>query len=114
MAFKEKEEQEYEQGHRINRTGIPDDLLQRAEEKAGMSFEDVRVHYNSAKPMEVGARAFTQGNHIYIGAGNEDCLKHELGHIPQQEMGRVPVTTTIGGYAVNDDPVLEREADRFL
>lgn len=114
MAFQEKEEQEFGQEYRVNRTGIPDDLLQRAEEKSGMSFADVRVHYNSAKPMQVGARAFTQGKNIYIGSGNEDCLKHELGHIPQQELGHVPTTTTIGGYAVNDDPVLEREADRFL
>lgn len=114
MAFQEKEEQAYKQEYRVNRTGIPDALLQRAEEKAGMSFEDVRVHYNSEKPKEVGARAFTQGTHIYIGPGNEECLKHELGHIPQQEMGRVSATTTVNGYAVNDDPVLEREADGFL
>lgn len=114
MAFQEKEDQKYEQGHRVNRTGIPNALLQRAEEKSGMSYEDVRVHYNSEKPREVGAKAITQGKHIYIGAGNEDCLKHELGHIPQQEAGRVPATTTINGYTVNDDPVLEREADRFL
>lgn len=110
MDYQEKEE------HRIreNKTGIPDSLLQRAEEKAGMSFADVRVHYNSQKPAKVGALAFTQGKHIYIGPGNENTLKHELGHIPQQEMGRVPATGRVNGYAVNDNPALEREADEFL
>lgn len=114
MVFEDKKRQEPKQEDRVNRTGIPDALLQRAEEKAGISFEDVRVHYNSPKPEKVGARAFTQGTHIYIGSGHEDCLKHELGHILQQASGRVPVTKMIDGYAVNDDPVLEREADRFL
>lgn len=114
MEFEDKKRQDHKQENRINRTGIPDSLLQRAEEKAGMSFENVRVHYNSPKPKEVGARAFTQGSNIYIGGGQEDCLKHELGHIPQQASGRVPAMKMIGGYAVNDDPVLEREADSFL
>lgn len=106
----------YEEEHieEKNLTGIPDALRQRAEEKAGMSFQDVRVHYNSLKPREVGARAITQGNHIYIGPGDEVCLKHELGHIPQQRMGRVTATTTVNGYPVNDNPALEREADEFL
>lgn len=108
--------EEYKEKHdkEKNPTGIPDALLQRAEEKAGMSYRNVRVHYNSLKPRAVGARAITQGNHIYIGKGNEDCLKHELGHIPQQRMGRVTATRMVNGYPVNDNPVLEREADKFL
>lgn len=97
-----------------NRTGIPDALLQRAEKEAGMSFRDVRVHYHSSKPREVGAKAITQGNDIDIASGCEDCLKHELGHIPQQRMGRVTATRMVNGYPVNDNPALEREADKFL
>lgn len=97
-----------------NRTGISDVLLQRAEKQAGMSLADVRVHYNSGKPAEVGALAYTQGTHIYIGPGQERHLPHELGHVVQQKEGKVQATTIVNGYQVNDDPVLEREADRFL
>lgn len=97
-----------------NQTGIPDTLLQRAQKQSGMSLADIRVHYNSGKPAEVGALAYTQGTHIYIGPGQERHLPHELGHVVQQKEGRVQATTTVNGYQVNDDPVLEREADRFL
>ena len=79
-----------------------------------MSFADVRVHYNSSKPGEVGALAYTQGSQIYVGPGQEQHLPHELGHVVQQKEGRVRATTIVNGYQVNDDPVLEREADRFL
>lgn len=103
-----------EHGEEKNLTGIPDALLRRAEEKAGMSFRNVRVHYNSSKPKKVGARATIQGNDIDIASGCEDCLKHELGHLPRQMRGDVRATRTINGYPVNDDPVLEREADEFL
>ncbi len=97
-----------------NRTGIPDQLLQRAETKAGMSLRDVRVHYNSPKPSDVQALAYTQGSHIYIGPGQEEHLPHEIGHVVQQKEGQVRATTVVNGQAVNDDPRLERGADQFL
>lgn len=95
-------------------TGIPAALQKKAEEKSGLSFSDVRVEYNSSKPAEVGALAYTAGNNVYIGPGQEKHLPHELGHVAQQKENRVKATTTIGGKAVNDDPALEREADEFL
>lgn len=110
MEYKEKEQKE----ERINRTGIPDSLLQRAEVKSGLSFEDVRVHYNSPMPAEVGALAYTQGNHIYVAPGQERYLPHELGHVVQQKEGRVVSTGQQNGFNINDDQMLEREADRFL
>lgn len=108
------EKQEEKDSVRENKTGIPDALLRKAEQKSNLSFDDVRVHYNSERPATVQALAYTQGNNIYVGPGQERHLAHELGHIVQQKEGRVSATSTVNGMAVNDDPALEREADAFL
>ena len=50
-------------------TGIPKAMQKAAEIKSGMSFSDVRVHYNSPKPAELGALAYTMGNQVYVGPG---------------------------------------------
>lgn len=71
----------------------------------------VQVHYNSPLPDKVNAEAYTQGDHIYLAAGQERHLAHELGHVVQQHRGHVPTTERIGGLSANTDPALEREAD---
>ncbi len=96
-----------------NHTGIPDGLRSGLEERYGVSFEDVRVHYNSPRPEKLGALAYTQGSEVHIGPGQEKHLKHELGHVVQQKLSHVPATTTVNGHQVNDNPQLEREADRI-
>lgn len=108
------EKKEGQDNARENKTGIPDALLRKAEQKSNLSFDDVRVHYNSEKPAAVQALAYTQGNNIYVGPGQERHLAHELGHIVQQKEGRVRATSAVNGMAVNDDSALEREADAFL
>jgi len=97
-----------------NLTGIPDSIKDRVEVKSGRSFDDVRVHYNSDKPEQLQALAYTQGNNVHIAPGQERHLEHELGHVAQQKQGRVMPTTEVGGVAVNDDAGLEREADGAL
>lgn len=94
-----------------NRTGIPGPLKQRFEASSGMSFDDVRIHYNSGKPAELGAYAFTQGNQVYLSPGQERHLSHELGHVIQQKAGMVRPTAWRRGLPVNTDPGLERMAD---
>ena len=94
-----------------NRTGIPDAVKNHFENASGLSFDDVRVHYHSSKPAQLRALAYTQGNDVYIGPGQERHLKHELGHVVQQKQGRVAATTSIDGQAVNDNEGLEKEAD---
>ncbi|MCM1157432.1 MAG: DUF4157 domain-containing protein [Bacteroidales bacterium] len=106
--------QEERKEEKANATGIPDSLKKKAEVKSGLSFADVRVHYNSDKPAKVGALAYTMGNQVYMGPGQEKHLSHELGHVAQQKQGRVAVTKTEAGLRVNDDAALEREADEFL
>lgn len=93
-------------------TGIPAQMKLNFEQRSGMSFDDVRVHYNSEKPAQFHALAYTQGTQIYIGPGQERSLPHELGHVIQQKAGRVRPTRWVRGQPVNDQPELEREADR--
>lgn len=94
-----------------NLTGIPAQMKLDFEQRSGLSFDDVRVHYGSDRPARLGALAYTRGNEVYIGPGQERHLSHELGHVVQQKAGRVRPTGWIGGLPLNDQPELEREAD---
>ena len=72
----------------------------------------VQVHSNSAKPKELNALAYTQGNEIHVGPGQEQHLPHEAWHVVQQRQGRVaPTFQAKGGVPINDDKSLEQEAD---
>lgn len=93
--------------------GVPVQLRARMEEKTGLSFDSVRVHYNSDRPDAVQALAYTQGEDIYLGRGQEHCLPHELGHVIQQRLGVVRANTVINGFPVNTNTHLEREADEM-
>lgn len=94
-----------------NVTGIPDQMKAQFEDASGMSFDDVRIHYNSAEPAKLNALAYTQGRNIYLGSGQEKHLPHELGHVIQQKRGEVPVNRWLNGLPLNDDTRLEAEAD---
>ena len=94
-----------------NNTGLPDDLKTGMESLSGMSLNDVNVHYNSAKPAQLQALAYTQGTDIHVGPGQEQHLAHEAWHVVQQKQGRVQPTTQLQNVAINDDFGLEREAD---
>jgi hypothetical protein len=93
--------------------GLPENLVDGFASNTGQDLSNVNVHYNSAKPKEVGALAYAQGNDIHIGAGQEKHLPHEAAHIVQQREGRVKPTTEVAGMPVNDNPGLEMEADRM-
>lgn len=94
-----------------NQTGIPIQMKQNFEEKSGLSFDDVRVHYHSALPAKLGALAYTQGTQVFIGPGQECHLQHELGHVLQQKRGQVQATERLHGLNINRSPQLERNAD---
>lgn len=110
LQMQKREEREYE---RPNLTGIPAQMKLNFERYSGLSFDDVRVHYNSDKPARLGALAYTRGTEIYVGPGQERSLPHELGHVIQQKAGKVRPTRWVGGLPVNDQPALEREADAW-
>ena len=96
-----------------NRTGLPDNLKSGLESLSGMDMSDVKVHYNSSKPEQMQAHAYTQGTDIHISSGQERHLPHEAWHVAQQKQGRVKPTMQMNGTAINDDPGLEKEADRM-
>lgn len=94
-----------------NNTGLPDTIKQGVENLSGTSMDDVKVHYNSSKPNQLGAHAYTQGTEIHVAPGQEQHLAHEAWHVVQQKQGRVQPTTQKGGAKINDNPGLEKEAD---
>ena len=94
-----------------NTTGLPDTLKAGVENLSDLSLDDVQVHYNSAKPAQVQALAYTQGTEIHVGPGQEQHLAHEAWHVVQQKQGRVKPILQTKNVAVNDDEQLEREAD---
>jgi hypothetical protein len=94
-----------------NRNGLPDNLKAGIEGLSGLVMDDVRVHYNSSRPAGLQALAYTQGTDIHVGPGQERHLPHEAWHVVQQKQGRVRATMQMAGAPINDDSVLEREAD---
>ncbi len=87
------------------------------ENRLGADFSDVRIHDDTAaraSAAEVGARAYTSGNHVVIGQGGGDrhTLAHELTHVIQQRRGPVAGTDHGDGLRVSDpDDRFEREAE---
>jgi len=94
-----------------NRTGMPSRLKAGLETLSGIDLSSVRVHRNSEKPSQVDALAYTQGQNIYVGPGQEKYLPHEGWHTVQQMQGRVQPTIQAKGVSINDEVGLEQEAD---
>ena len=91
---------------------LPDNVKQGVESLSGISMDDVKVHYNSAKPAQLNAHAYAQGTDIHIASGQEKHLPHEAWHVVQQKQGRVrPTTMMKAKVPINDDAGLEKEAD---
>jgi hypothetical protein len=109
------EEEELQKNRAIpkaqNTTGLPDQLKSGIETLSGYSMNDVKVHYNSAKPAALQALAYAQGSDIHIAPDEEENLPHEAWHVVQQRQGRVRATFQAKGAAINDDQQLEKEAD---
>jgi hypothetical protein len=95
-----------------NKTGLSGELKAGVENLSGYSLDDVRVHYNSPKPVQLQALAYTQGTEIHVAPGQEEHIPHEAWHVVQQAQGRVKPTMQMEkGVPVNEDEGLEREAD---
>lgn len=95
---------------RRNDTGLPDRLKAGIENLSGYSMDNVRVHYNSSKPAQLSAYAYTQGTEIYVAPGQEKHLPHEAWHVVQQMQGLVKPMYKMHGADINDDPSLEHAA----
>ncbi|MBC3844331.1 DUF4157 domain-containing protein [Streptacidiphilus sp. 4-A2] len=103
----------------LNTNGQPLDDATRTdmESRLGADFSDVRVHTDGAaraSAAEVGAHAYTSGNHVVIGDGGGDkhTLAHELTHVIQQRQGPVAGTDNGSGLRVSDpSDRFERQAE---
>ncbi|SDU58396.1 eCIS core domain-containing protein [Desulfobacula phenolica] len=97
---------------KANKTGLPDNLKTGMENLSGMSLDDVKVHRNSDKPVQLQAHAYAQGTDIHLEPGQEKHLPHEAWHVVQQKQGRVKPTKQLKSKVnINDDAGLEKEAD---
>jgi len=97
---------------KTNTIGLPDQLKEGIENLSGISMDDVKVHYNSAQPVQLQAHAYAQGTDITLASGQEKHLPHEVWHVVQQKQGRVKPTMQMkGDVAINDDAGLEAAAD---
>ena len=92
-------------------------LKEEMEARLGADFSQVRVHTGDAaraSAAEVGARAYTSGDHVVIGDGGADkhTLAHELTHVIQQRQGPVAGTDHGDGLTVSDPlDVYEKAAE---
>lgn len=100
-------------------SGRPLDNATRTEFEARFDtdFADVRVHTGAAaqrSAAEIGARAYTSGNHVVIGEHGDDphTMAHELTHVIQQRQGPVGGGLAGNGLRVSDpDDEFERAAE---
>ncbi|MCK4871044.1 MAG: DUF4157 domain-containing protein, partial [Gammaproteobacteria bacterium] len=63
-----------------NCTGMPNQLKTGLEQLSGLDLSGVRVHNNSSKPAQLNALAYTLGQDIHVGPGQEKHLPHEGWH----------------------------------
>ncbi|WP_406131401.1 DUF4765 family protein [Streptomyces sp. NBC_00989] len=93
----------------LRSAGRPLESAKRTEMEArlGADFSDVTVHTDAVaqrSTAELGARAWTSGNHVVIGkdGGDDHTLAHELTHVIQQRSGPVDGTVAGDGLKVSD------------
>ena len=82
-------------------------VRQDMESRFDTDFSDVRLHTGAAAARSasaIGARAYTSGSHVVLGAGGGDMhtLAHELTHVVQQRQGPVSGTDQGHGLKVSD------------
>lgn len=85
--------------------------LKKIEKKNQVPMTGVNIKMNSSLPAQLDAKAVSYGGRqVELGPGQESSINHELGHIVQQRLGMVKATGTIGGWKVNTDQALEKDA----
>ncbi|MFT7840459.1 DUF4157 domain-containing protein [Saccharothrix sp. BKS2] len=118
-AAEDEQQQENQVRSVLGSAGRPLDepVRQDMEARFRADFSEVRVHTDTVaqrSAQQVGARAYTSGNHVVIGADGTDphTLAHELTHVVQQRSGPVAGTDAGNGLRLSDpSDRFEREAE---
>lgn len=61
--------------------GLPDQLKSGVESLSGVSLDDVRVHYNSAKPAQLNTSASARGTDTHTPPSQQEHVHHEAWHV---------------------------------
>ncbi len=102
------------------KVSMPDGVKDKMENSFGTDFSSINIHKDSEQATNMGALAYTQGNDVHFAPGQynpntqggQELIGHELTHVVQQRQGRVkPTKEQRKDLAVNDNPLLENEAD---
>ena len=86
-----------------NTMGLPNDLKAGVESLSGYAMDNIKVHYNSTKPVQLQAHAYTRGTGIHPGPGQEKHLPHEAWHVVKQKKERVKPITQLKGMDHQND-----------
>jgi len=93
---------------------LPSPVRSAAERSFGVDFSTVRVHTDAQAgnaTEQLSARAFTYGNHVFLGRGEQSTdvrlLSHELAHVVQQQGAPAVQKSAPGQHGPH-----EREADQ--
>lgn len=89
---------------------MPGSLQAGIENLTDCSMDAVNIHFNSATPGQLNAKAFARGNEIHITAKEEQQLPHEAWHMVQQKQGPVQPAQQLKNKPIHDEKGLEKEA----
>ena len=98
-----------------------EEIVNQMGEQMGADFSSVNIHTESNEALQLGAKAFAQGENVHFSPGQFDLktqggkqlLGHELAHVIQQRNGRVQANHVSSGQPINTEPELEQEADQM-
>lgn len=93
--------------------GLPEILKSELNSMSGRATTDVEVHYDAGAPLNANAPDHRQGNDLKLTPGQDRHLPHEAWHAVQHKQGRVAATSSINSQPLNDNAMLEREADQM-
>ncbi|WP_406350120.1 DUF4157 domain-containing protein [Streptomyces sp. NBC_00658] len=87
----------------------------RLEGSFGEDLSSVRLHTDGLAKQsaaEIGALAYTSGEHVVLGEGGQDSIEHEVTHVIQQRRGGVAGTDNGQGLSLSHpSDSFEREAE---
>jgi LysM repeat protein len=98
---------------------LPDEVQAKMENSFSQDFSNVNIHKDSSSAQDINAKAYAQGTDIHFAPGEynpsskegQELIGHELTHVVQQSSGRVQPTIQGKDLNINNDSLLEKEAD---